>query len=272
MRDGNLEIFSLGYALLSTQHALLGIVTPELRAVVVDFVKGENLLYMRFYYDGALSEKYIDLWQCAITEASAALGPDCILDDGVDRLDYPKAIPVRGRCAYLRKEPILLILAPKSINHTNTTVITREIVNFKEIIGVFISPDSGERINTSWGIMHRATDGCHVVPARPLSHKIDTFPVAYAELAMCRGLLGSITPELRAVFVDAVQEKQLLYMRMYYEGAVPESILALWECAITETAADFGPGWRLDAAVERLDYPQHIPESGQGRYAYFRKE
>jgi hypothetical protein len=51
------------------------------------------------------SEKLIDLWQCAITEASVALGPDCVLDDGVERLDYPKKIPLRGRYAYLRKEP-----------------------------------------------------------------------------------------------------------------------------------------------------------------------
>ena len=99
-----MEIFSIGYALLSIQRALLQTVTPELRAVVIDVSKEEQLLYIRFYYDGKVSEKLIDLWECAITEASADFGPECLLDAGVERLDYPQKIPFRGRCAYLRKE------------------------------------------------------------------------------------------------------------------------------------------------------------------------
>ncbi|HKZ45404.1 MAG TPA: hypothetical protein VJ343_01740, partial [archaeon] len=87
-----MEIFSIGYALLATQRALLDAITPELRAVVVDSCEKTNLLYIRFYYDGKASEKLIDLWQCAITEASADLGPDCLLDDGVERLDFPQKI------------------------------------------------------------------------------------------------------------------------------------------------------------------------------------
>ena len=34
-----MEIMSIGYALLAVQSALLGVITPELRAVVVDFCK-----------------------------------------------------------------------------------------------------------------------------------------------------------------------------------------------------------------------------------------
>lgn len=99
-----METFSIGYALLAVQSALLGVVSPELRAVVVDVSKADKLLYLYFYYDGEASEDMIDLWECAITEASADLGPDCVLDVGVVRLDYPKKIPFRGRYAYLRKE------------------------------------------------------------------------------------------------------------------------------------------------------------------------
>ncbi len=95
---------STGYALLAAQHALLGVVTPELRAVVVDFDKEEPLLYIRFYYDGEVPEKLIDLWQCAIKEASLDFGPNCRLDGGVERADYPKTFPFRGRYGYFRKE------------------------------------------------------------------------------------------------------------------------------------------------------------------------
>ncbi len=99
-----METFSIEYALLAVQSALLGIVTPALRAVVVDVNKEEQLLYLHFYYDGEVEEQVIELWRCAITEASADLGPDCKLDNGVQRLDYPKKIPFCGRYAYLRKE------------------------------------------------------------------------------------------------------------------------------------------------------------------------
>lgn len=99
-----MEVISIGYALLSVQNALLGIVTPQLRAVVVDLHKETETLYIRFYYDGDVSKQLIDLWECAITEASADLGPDCMLDDGIQRLDCPQKIPFRGRYAYLRRE------------------------------------------------------------------------------------------------------------------------------------------------------------------------
>jgi hypothetical protein len=99
-----METISIEYALLATQHALLDAVTSELRAVVIDISKEKQLFYIRFYYHGNVSAKLIDLWQCAITEASASLDPDCALDNEVERLDYPREIPFRGRYAYLRKE------------------------------------------------------------------------------------------------------------------------------------------------------------------------
>lgn len=97
-----MELFSIGYALLSTQKALLGVVTPELRAVVVDIDHEKNILYIRFYYHGEVSEDLIELWSCAITEVD--VGPDCFFDEGIERLDYPNPIPARGRFAYRRKE------------------------------------------------------------------------------------------------------------------------------------------------------------------------
>ena len=95
---------SIGYALLAVQHALLGIVMPELRAVIVDFNKEEPLLYIRFYYDGEAPKTLTDLWQSAIAEAKTDFGVSCVLDGGAERIDYPKPLPFRGRYAYFRKE------------------------------------------------------------------------------------------------------------------------------------------------------------------------
>ena len=99
-----MKSLSIVDALISIQTALLGVVTPALRAVIVDYNPDEEILFVRFYYDGSISEDLEDLWQCAITEASAHLGPDCFVDEGVERLDYPQKIPRRDRYAYLRKE------------------------------------------------------------------------------------------------------------------------------------------------------------------------
>ena len=71
-----IEIFPLAYALLSIQKALLGIVTPPLSAVVVDIAQNgpQNLLYVRFYYEGTVPFKTLGEWECAITECVADMG------------------------------------------------------------------------------------------------------------------------------------------------------------------------------------------------------
>lgn len=260
-----MDIFSTGYALLATQSALLDEITPELRAVVVDVCKEENLLYTRMYYEGEASEKRIDLWDCIITEASAALGPDCMLDHEVERLDYPQKIPSRGRYAYLRKEPSVLNqnLAEVSL------LVTREIRDFPAKTGVFISPVSEEKVDTSWGVMHTAKGNQRIVPAKPTSYKIkEITPAAYALLSIQRALLGLATPELRGIVADV--QNQELYLRFYYDKGTSSEILESWEFAITKVIADMGADYVFDTRIEQLDYPQEIPF--RGRYAYLRKE
>lgn len=95
--------------LLATQKSLLGVVTPSLRSVIVDFIPDEKRVYIRFYYDGEVSEEIIDLWDCAITEIIAAFGADYQFDEAIERLDFPKKIPFRGPSqsgyyAFLRRE------------------------------------------------------------------------------------------------------------------------------------------------------------------------
>ena len=95
---------SISYALLATQQALLAVVTPELRAVVVDFKNDERLLYIRFFYDGEVSKSLTDLWQNASLKVRCDFGGNCVLDGQAERVDFPKPIPFRGRYAFLRKE------------------------------------------------------------------------------------------------------------------------------------------------------------------------
>ena len=213
------DSFSIEYVLLAMQRALLNEVTPELRAVAVDFDPQQLIFYTAFYYEGEPSEKMIDLWDCAITEASADLG-HCFIQSQIDRLDYPQDLPACGYYVYLRKEPNI---------STNKKRLQREV-------------------------------------------QIKEKTLADALIAAQQSLLGVVTPTLRAVVVDFHREKSILYMRYYYDGIVLDELLQLWEIAIVETHTRFGLNCSLDAAVERLDYPQSVPNPPNGRYIYFRKE
>jgi hypothetical protein len=98
-----MESSSIEYALLGMQRALLGEVTPALRAVFIDLDQDQDLFLANFYYDGEASEERIDLWDCVVTEASADLD-QWFSRSKIERLDYPKVIEGRGCCAYVRKE------------------------------------------------------------------------------------------------------------------------------------------------------------------------
>ncbi len=100
---------SLKRSLLNTQRALVGVITPNLRAVIIKIDHKEELFYSYYYYEGELSEELLDLWQCATAEATADFWG--MTEEHFVRLDYPKEIPLGdGNFAYLRKEPFL----PKS--------------------------------------------------------------------------------------------------------------------------------------------------------------
>jgi hypothetical protein len=43
----------------------------------------------------------------------------------------------------------------------------KERVDFREVIGKYIDPATGQSVSTTKGIIHYAKDGVHIVPARP---------------------------------------------------------------------------------------------------------
>lgn len=45
--------------------------------------------------------------------------------------------------------------------------LNKEIVNFGEVIGTWVSNDGTKRLSTTWGTIHYSDIGCHIVPANP---------------------------------------------------------------------------------------------------------
>lgn len=43
----------------------------------------------------------------------------------------------------------------------------QEIVNFKEFIGYSVDFETGKKTATTWGKIHYAKDGVHIVPTKP---------------------------------------------------------------------------------------------------------
>lgn len=214
-------------------YALFDVVTPELRAVVIDLVG--NVYYMRFYYEGDVEEDLIELWNCALTESSADMGPDCITDEAIERLDAPQDIPIRGGLAYLRKE------------HDVSHVDKKEVLSFEWGRNLVL-----EQLKRDAFIF--ATEGLKSYGA--------------ALLAGQHALLGVVTPELRSVTVDI--DNASFNMRMYYDGQVDQTQIEEWERAIEHAWKLIGEEYVLDGKVERLDFPQEIPV--QGRLIYQRLE
>lgn len=92
------------YAAIAAQRALLGAVTPNLRAVTIKINSQAKRLKVCFFYDNDISEAVFDTASTAITEISADF-PDFDLDDHIERVDYPGKISVEGRLVFLRQEP-----------------------------------------------------------------------------------------------------------------------------------------------------------------------
>lgn len=92
------------YGLLSAINALLGAVTPNLRAVTMEISVPEKIVKASFFYDGRISDEDFDTANCALTEIISDFPPDYKLEDRIERLDYPTKIPVVGRLVFQRKE------------------------------------------------------------------------------------------------------------------------------------------------------------------------
>ncbi|MDF2549554.1 MAG: hypothetical protein K0S07_621 [Chlamydiales bacterium] len=97
-------MMDLGDILCSIQRALLGNVTPNLRAVNVK-LKGEHAIELIFYYDEQPDEDEEELANLTDTEFMADFpSPEFSTGFKVLTIPYPQKIPDEGRCVYLRFE------------------------------------------------------------------------------------------------------------------------------------------------------------------------
>jgi hypothetical protein len=91
-------------AILSMNRALLGEVSPSLRAAKIKW--NEEIAHLYFYYDGKISEEDYEAAECVATEIIADF-PDHKFEIDITRWDYPKPIPQEGgETVYRRKEQI----------------------------------------------------------------------------------------------------------------------------------------------------------------------
>lgn len=258
-----LDDSSTRYALLATQNALFGVITPELRAVVVKTDQRKNIFYIRFYYDGLISEDQIEEWSCAITEATADLSLNS--DEGIERIDYPHSIPIHGSLAYLRKEPYMSL--GKSVLQSDF-IAKRELIDFKKPIGTFLKPGNLEEFSTSWGVVHYGEKESHIIPARPEIVTISQYRASYSLLSIQRALLGRVTPELNNVITEVASGGDHVFIRFYYDIPVAADIIQQWECALSEVVADLGLGFSFDLGIEYIS--QNETPFFKGHYAYLR--
>ena len=88
---------------LSVQRALLGHVTPNLRAVYIKCI--DDCIQLIFYYDHSPSEEEQERADFADTEFIADFpSPEYKTDFQVITISYPHMIPKDGVCVYKRYE------------------------------------------------------------------------------------------------------------------------------------------------------------------------
>ncbi len=89
--------------LISLWGALLGEITPNMRAVYVDW--DEETIHLYFVFDGEFTDEEQEEVSCIETEVISQM-PDDMYELHCMQKDAPLPIDCPGRCVYKRKEPV----------------------------------------------------------------------------------------------------------------------------------------------------------------------
>lgn len=98
------------------------------------------------------------------------------------------------------------------------------------------------------------------------------FDLVETLLSFQSGLLGYVSPRLRAVTVDFLEKKRILDFHFYYDGKITHEMFDLASSSTTEVNPGLEAGTYICNAniVTRVDYPNKLPITG--RLVYLRKE
>ncbi|EKT65113.1 hypothetical protein [Providencia burhodogranariea] len=88
---------------LCMQRALLGAITPNIRAILAELIKNKIKIY--FYYDGEIQDDDEENASIVTSEIIADFDDEFDIDLIIKQIDYPIDIvhPI-GICVYYRKE------------------------------------------------------------------------------------------------------------------------------------------------------------------------
>ncbi|HEM7510189.1 TPA: hypothetical protein U2J54_003225 [Providencia rettgeri] len=89
------------------------------------------------------------------------------------------------------------------------------------------------------------------------------------KLSAQRALLGAITPNIRTIFVELVDDDIQIYF--YYDGIVQEDDEENASIVSSEIIADFDDEFDINLIIKQVDYPMDIIQPS-GMCIYYRKE
>ncbi len=96
--------------LITLQCALVNCVPPTLRAITVDIDETKHNLIPIFYFDEEITGELLDMVTTLLTEVDTYTIQHYFISLDVVELGFKKTIPIRGRLAFLRYEPILPLI------------------------------------------------------------------------------------------------------------------------------------------------------------------
>ncbi|MEX0424584.1 hypothetical protein KDV38_12730 [Providencia rettgeri] len=89
------------------------------------------------------------------------------------------------------------------------------------------------------------------------------------KLSAQRALLGAITPNIRTIFVELIDDDIQIYF--YYDGVVQEDDEENASIVSSEIIADFDDEFDINLVIKQVDYPMDIIQPS-GMCIYYRKE
>lgn len=133
-----------------------------------------------------------------------------------------------------------------------------ELVDFEKIIGVWVSKNSGQRLETSMGIIQYTLDGrAHIIPAYPgiehdalLKNPEEITEGGKIRLKINEALLGKIPPFLIMITGDVDVEQKRISLSFFYEKNIQFALTQKLEGDVAKTLIEkVPPGYIVEKST-----------------------